>query len=188
MLSSEMKRLPSFISAPKDFAAASKKCWFLIPRRSVFLLCVLGGDAWLLKLAAAPVVHHRWKKQTKLRLIDQRASTASLSTARTLLRPAVHCFHKFFDFSYERAPICCRCPVSIFRRVCVCVSCTFRLSAPSAVQCASRDAVGDHSGDGTGRHCFHAAFSSGRTPFCKGSHLCNLLWKVALKPTLISTF
>lgn len=44
-----------------------------------------------------------------------------------------------------------------------------------AVSCPMRveGCGGDHSGDGAGRHCCHTAFSSERTPFCKGSDLCN---------------
>lgn len=136
--SPKMTRSRSFNSARKHLAAKAKiLIWFffffLNPRRSGFLLCVLGGDAWLLKLAAAPVVHHRQTNPTKLRLIGQRASAARISAARTLLGPAVHRVRKIFHFSYKRAPKCCRCPVSIFRRVCVGVSCTFR--GKCAVSC-----------------------------------------------------
>lgn len=144
MISPEMK-LPLF-QLPNSWL---QKCWIYtvpIPWRSVS--CV---HAWLLKLAAALDGHHKTSK--KQPSCDQRASGAvSHGAVRTLLRPVLHGFRKFFDFSCERAPMRCRWPVSIFRRVCVCASCTFRGSAPSAVQCASRDAEGDHSGDGAGTH------------------------------------
>lgn len=173
MLSPKMKRLPSFILARKLFVAKAKMFLFNPPEVSFSVLC---PRRWRLApevASSSSRASQIEKKQTKLRLLDQRTSAASLSTVRTLLWPALHCFHKFFHFSHESAPICCRCPVSIFRRVCVCVSCTLRGSAPSAVQCASRDAERDQSGDGAGRDCCHAASSPGRTPFCKGSDLCN---------------
>lgn len=161
-----------FFSAPKPFAAKAKMLLFNPPEVSFF---ALRPRRWRLasEVGSSSSRASQIEKQTKLQLIDQRTSAASLSTVWTLLRPTVHCFHKFFDFSYESAPICCRCPVSIFRHICGCVSCAFRASAPSAVQSASRDTEGDHSGDGAGRNCCHAAFSSGLTPFCKGSDLCN---------------
>lgn len=129
-------------------------------QRLIFLRFQSPGDQFFCSASAAvTLLFWSWqllqsgimvrKKQSKLRLIDQRTSSGSHSTVRTLLRPGVHCFHTFFDFSCEKAPMCCRCPVPIFRRVCVC---TLRGSALSAVQCASMDAEGDHSGDGADTH------------------------------------
>lgn len=122
MISPEMK-LPLF-QLPNSWL---EKCWIYtvpIPWRSVS--CV---HVWLLKLAAALDGHHKTSK--KQPSCDQRASSAvSHGAVRTLLRPVLHGFRKFFDFSCERAAMRCRWPVSIFRRVCVCASCTFRGSAP----------------------------------------------------------
>lgn len=122
-----------------------------VPWRSVLQLCAFGGDAWLLKLSEAPVGHHEEKTPTKLRLIDQCVSSRGTVQSQTGGPLLPQCLPLLMPL----APICCSCPVSIFRRVCL----REERSAPSAVQCASRDAGGPRrDGADTGRHCCHAAF------------------------------
>lgn len=166
MISPEMK-LPLF-QLPNS---SLQKCWFHtapIPWRSVS--CV---HAWLLKLAAGLVRHHKQQKPTKLRTAriqrgqprpGARTSEASAPRLRQILRLQLREGSDVLQMAGFNLPPClCLCELH-FQGKCA-------VSCPMRVEGCRRGTTAVTARAHTGRHCSHAAFFAGLTASCRGPDL-----------------